>query len=468
MATKSLTLYNLNIEFTRPSAFDYSLFYNVLLFFFTVGLVYSVIAPLVLPFTLVYFLLATMVFKYLLMYVFVTEVETGGQIWRLLFNRLLVSSVLFQIIMIGVLNLKSAQIPSFAIAPLPLVTILFKIICSRRFDSRVYYYQPKIDGPSTTYYNGDNKTPSNNPQQGSKNSVGFRFGDPAFFAELPIPMVHESVRHLLPKLYGGNKSTTRKPFVSRMTRQKSVRHLSVIQLQNSTGGELQFQSIGEKDLELDDSTEGVRGLYKFNEDVEDLNIVDPPNTSYYGSNSFSSHNIAPPGGATGSMNPLKRLSNRFSLNYRSNHNGASNNDDIHSPQRPLVTSASIMDTPEVDDMSPYYQPSNHSQQSYQQHYANTPPPQPQRQMTEDMEYFVAGRAYRHHNPHDLDSSNVIEMANIYRAQQGPYQPPPQQHHSMRNNYNHYIRDPVDAYTGHGRNKNYHPPGTPQSNYNYHQ
>lgn len=54
-------------EFTRPTAFDYPLFYNILLFFFTVGLVYSVIAPLVLPFTMMYFLLATMVFKYLLM-----------------------------------------------------------------------------------------------------------------------------------------------------------------------------------------------------------------------------------------------------------------------------------------------------------------------------------------------------------------------------------------------------------------
>lgn len=57
----------LHLEFTRPPVFDYPLYYNVLLFFFTVGLLYSVIAPLVLPFTLLYFLLATVVFKYLLM-----------------------------------------------------------------------------------------------------------------------------------------------------------------------------------------------------------------------------------------------------------------------------------------------------------------------------------------------------------------------------------------------------------------
>ncbi|OAC98140.1 hypothetical protein MUCCIDRAFT_20417, partial [Mucor lusitanicus CBS 277.49] len=187
------------IEFTRPTAFDYPLFYNVLLFFFTVGLIYSVIAPLVLPFTMLYFLLATMVFKYLLMYVFVTAVETGGQIWRLLFNRLLVSTVLFQVIMIGVLNLKSARIPSLAVAPLPLITILFKIICSRRFDNKVYYYTPKIESTAAARYDQDYKNGDNNARK-AKNSIGFRFGDPAFFAELPVPMVHERVRHLLPKL----------------------------------------------------------------------------------------------------------------------------------------------------------------------------------------------------------------------------------------------------------------------------
>jgi hypothetical protein len=386
----------------------------------------------------------TIHFTILCRYVYVTEVETGGQIWRLLFNRLLVSSVLFQIVMIGVLNLKSAKIPSLTIAPLPIITLLFKIICSRRFDNRVYYYQPKVDGPSTTFYNGDNKMSMRNNEgnHNSKNSIGFRFGDPAFFAELPIPMVHESVRHLLPKLYGGGK-TARKPFVSRMTRQKSVRHLSVIQLQNATGGELQFQSIGEKDLELDDSTEGVKGMYKFNEDIESSNIVDPPNTSYY-SNSFSSPNSVATGGG---LNPLKRLSNRFSLNYKSNSfHGNDSNNDIYSPQRPLVASGSIMDTTadeDDDSLSPYYN-TYHNGNAQQQH---------PRQMTEDMEYFVAGRAYRNHDPRSLDDSNVIEMANIYRSQQQPYQPT-QHNHSVTDNYNQYIRNPLNAYTGQGRVKNY--------------
>ncbi|KAG2232117.1 hypothetical protein INT48_006794 [Thamnidium elegans] len=424
-------------EFTRPTAFDFPLFYNVLLFFFTVGLVYSVIAPLVLPFTMMYFLLATMVFKYLLMYVYVTNVETGGQIWRLLFNRLLVSCVLFQIVMIGVLNLKSARIPSLAVAPLPLITIIFKVICSRRFDHRVYYYQPKIDGPSTTYYNGDKTMSAKEGNKKGKNFVGFRFGDPAFFAELPIPMVHESVRHLLPKLYGTGK-TAKKPFMSRMTRQKSVRHLSVIQLQNATGGELQFQSIAKEDLELDDSTEGVKGMYKFNEDEESLNVVDPPKTSYY-SNGFSP--------TAGSLNPLKRLSNRLSTSFNKSH-ANNNTTDIYSPQRPLVNPSSMMDiADDNDDFSSYYHDTHHHQP-----YKAAEPPKTNYGVSNDMEYFVAGQAYRTHDPRQLDSSNAIEMANIYRSQQQPYQPT--QHNTMTDNYNQYIRNPVNTYTGYGRAKNY--------------
>lgn len=356
-------------------------------------------------------------------YVYVTDVETGGQIWRLLFNRLLVSAALFQVVMFGVLSLKSARIASFAVAPLPIVTILFKILCSHRFDHRVYYYQPKIE----SYYNGENKACLDHDKKTSKSSVGFRFGDPAFFAELPIPMVHESVRHLLPKLYGGGK-TSKKPFMSRMTRQKSVRHVSVIKLQNSaTGGELQFQSIGEKDLELDDSTEGVKGMYKFNEDEESSNVVEPPRTNDYTNNEPSSNSI----------NLLKRLSNRLSNKLNPNNN------DMYSSKRPLVGS-SRMDSTEDEDFTSLY----HQQQ--------------EPKMTQDMEYFVAGQAYRTHNPENLmNSSNAIEMANIYKSQQQPYQPAPS--HTMTDSYKQYIRNPVGVYTGHGRAKNYQQDVNYQSN-----
>ncbi|KAI9489345.1 hypothetical protein BDB00DRAFT_962437 [Zychaea mexicana] len=287
-------------EFTRPSPFDYALFYNILIFFFTIGLVYSVIAPLVLPFTLAYFLLATMVFKYLLMYVFTTDVDTGGQIWRVLVNRILVSSILFQVVMILVLNFKGATGPAYAMIPLPVFTVLFKFYCRRTFDPHVYYIQRHGDDDdnSNTTERQEKKriserrrsrqktSNSNNSHFNLKHNIQLRFGEPSFLSELPIPMVHERVRHLLPKLYGAAQqqhgSTTSSSSCGSnhqqeqqevvhtsavMTRRKTVRRMATIRLKQHQ--ELQFQSVTDQELEKDESTEGVKGLYKFDQDDDD-------------------------------------------------------------------------------------------------------------------------------------------------------------------------------------------------------
>ncbi|KAI8097465.1 uncharacterized protein BX664DRAFT_326439 [Halteromyces radiatus] len=296
-------------ELTRPSQFDYPVFYNLLIFFFTVGLLYSVISPLVLPFAMIYFMLATMVFKYLLMYVFVTGVETGGQMWRILFNRMIVSILLFQVVMIGILKLKDAGGPAYSCVPLPIFTALFKFYCLRRLDRHAYYYKPgfvddlSLFGQSrptnTTLTTTQSSTPSSsfiNDTKSINNSsiksfyssdnksqhhlaIGQRFGDPAFFSELPIPMVHDKVRHLLPGLYGTQSQTQQKTVTSKLTRQKSVRHVSMIQL---PGQGMPFQSIKEDELENDDSTEGLKGYYKFDDDQDDdyHNEDTNPNSNY--------------------------------------------------------------------------------------------------------------------------------------------------------------------------------------------
>ncbi|ORX55060.1 DUF221-domain-containing protein [Hesseltinella vesiculosa] len=271
-------------EFTRPTQFDYPVFFNLLIFFFTVGLIYSVISPLVLPFTLVYFMLATVVFKYLLMYVFVTRTETGGQMWRILFNRLLVSVILFQVVMIGILKLKSANVPSFVCVPLPILTLLFKFYCLRRLDPHVYYIQPRSADGKNEEYDIDTKRVSYGPESAlPQQDTAFpwttasstasrgpkiqrRYGDPAFFSELTVPMVHEKVRHLLPLIYGTDSRAQEKVVTSKLTRQKSVRHLSMLQMPDGHG--LPFQSVNETELENDDCTEGLAGYYKFEDDDE--------------------------------------------------------------------------------------------------------------------------------------------------------------------------------------------------------
>ncbi|KAF9169968.1 hypothetical protein BGX20_009601 [Mortierella sp. AD010] len=124
----------------KPDVFDFPLFFSVHLFLLTVSLLYSVVAPLVLFFALVYFSLASLVYKYQLMYVFRTRVETGGRLFRVIYNRIIVALVLFQIVMIGILNLKGAHKHSYATIPLPILTILFKIFLAKTYDPKIDYY----------------------------------------------------------------------------------------------------------------------------------------------------------------------------------------------------------------------------------------------------------------------------------------------------------------------------------------
>lgn len=186
-------------------------------------------------------------------YVYVTRCETGGQIWRVLVNRLLVSAVLFQVIMILILRFKGATGPAFCMLPLPVLTVLFKLFCRHHFDPRVYYQPPPVMAGHADEALFDDE-------------VGYRFGDPSFLSELPVPMVHDRVRHLLPGVYGSSR-VARASHTRKLTRKKTVRQVNVVEV--SREGTLEFQCVGEQELDKDESTEGVEGLYKFDQEEED-------------------------------------------------------------------------------------------------------------------------------------------------------------------------------------------------------
>ncbi|CAO3653088.1 unnamed protein product [Cunninghamella blakesleeana] len=407
-------------EFARPSHFDYPVFYNLAIFFFTLGLMYSVISPLILPFTLVYFIMATIVFKYLLMYVVVTRVETGGQMWRILFNRLIVSILLFQIIMIGILKLKSANIAAYLCIPLPILTGLFKFYCLRRLDHLAYFYKSTFNTNqddnehqnnsnfnfiSTQQYlpnirNNDGK-PSNqydDVEINKKDDLEYRFGDPAFFSELPVPMVHDNVRHLLPTLYGTQSQTEEKTYTSKITRKKTVRQVSMVQLK---GCALPFQGVKEDELENDDSAEGMEGFYKFDDDeLDDKYTINPKADVQNINNNVNINENIPLTALQQAQASPKRKSLLGSLlrgssltgihpaiigNNNSNNNH--NNNDPYSATRPLINdSSSIMADHHYDDSylsnytlsdqyhnnttiinNTYYNNSNNTDHQYQQH-----------------------------------------------------------------------------------------------------
>lgn len=205
-------------EMAQPPEFDYPAHYGLLLFFFTIGLLYSAIAPFVLPFTLLYFCVATIVYKYMLMYIFVTKIESGGRMWPVLYHTILVSTILFQLFMIIILNLKGGHVQSFMLIPLPVLTIAFQYLYYKRMEKLGSYmsntwdaskaatipvseYENEIDEDEKSHKDGLLQKHSKSKDKSKKNDLSEQFKDPALHKKLLTPMVSDSVKHLLPQVY---------------------------------------------------------------------------------------------------------------------------------------------------------------------------------------------------------------------------------------------------------------------------
>ncbi|CAL5380008.1 unnamed protein product [Camellia sinensis] len=98
-----------------------------------IGMVYAVVAPLLLPFLIGYFFLGYVVFIHQIEDVYETIYETCGQYWPYIHHYIFLAIVLTQITMIGLFGLKSKPSASFATIPLVLFTLMFNEYCKIRF-----------------------------------------------------------------------------------------------------------------------------------------------------------------------------------------------------------------------------------------------------------------------------------------------------------------------------------------------
>ncbi|EFA76810.1 hypothetical protein PPL_09562 [Heterostelium album PN500] len=88
-----------------------------------ITLSYSTLSPFILPFGLMYFLIDFYVSKYNHIYSFCPKYQSGGTIWPLVFNRLCVGLIIYQLTAVGIFLLK-AFIPGIIISfPLPFITL---------------------------------------------------------------------------------------------------------------------------------------------------------------------------------------------------------------------------------------------------------------------------------------------------------------------------------------------------------
>uniref|UniRef100_J3L7V9 CSC1/OSCA1-like 7TM region domain-containing protein n=1 Tax=Oryza brachyantha TaxID=4533 RepID=J3L7V9_ORYBR len=98
-----------------------------------IGMVYAVVAPLLLPILVIYFFLGYAVYINQMEDVYEITYDTCGQYWSNIHHYIFLSVILMQITMLGLFGLKSKPGASFATIPLLVLTILFNEYCKVRF-----------------------------------------------------------------------------------------------------------------------------------------------------------------------------------------------------------------------------------------------------------------------------------------------------------------------------------------------
>ncbi|KAH9920930.1 uncharacterized protein B0H18DRAFT_880648 [Fomitopsis serialis] len=191
-------------EWTQPPEFQYSIYYSNLLFMATVGLFFAPIAPLVTVAAMVVFWISSWVYKYQLMFVFISQVETGGRLWNVVVNRLLASVILMHLIMMLTIGFKFGFGTFRWIAAIPpmLITIGFKIYLTRTFLPAFQYYIPTEEELRQAAVHSKRSDNLNN-------KLEKRFGHPALHQDLFTPMVHANMTHLLPEVFDGKIGSTK-------------------------------------------------------------------------------------------------------------------------------------------------------------------------------------------------------------------------------------------------------------------
>lgn len=186
------------IELSAPPPFDYASYYNYFLFYATVSLCFGYLQPLALPACALYFTLDVYLKKYLLLYIFITKTESGGMFWRVFFNRMVFAAILANLVVfLSVwVHGDGQHLEAYLVIPLPFLMLGFKWYCKRTFDNKIHYYTVPnmLKDPELT---------RGNIMGAKRDKLASRFGHPALYRPLIVPMVHKSAQNKLAGIYGG-------------------------------------------------------------------------------------------------------------------------------------------------------------------------------------------------------------------------------------------------------------------------
>ncbi|XP_057460956.1 CSC1-like protein At4g02900 [Actinidia eriantha] len=118
-----------------PGSFDFATSEPRKQLYFLLGLVYSVITPILLPFILVFFAFSYMVFRHQIINVYNQKYESGAKFWPDVHRRIIINLIISQLLLMGLLSTKRAAHSTPFLVVLPVLTIWFHQFCKGRFES---------------------------------------------------------------------------------------------------------------------------------------------------------------------------------------------------------------------------------------------------------------------------------------------------------------------------------------------
>ncbi|XP_048233293.1 CSC1-like protein At3g21620 isoform X1 [Ricinus communis] len=108
--------------------------------YFLLGLVYSVVSPILLPFIIVFFGLAYVVYRHQIINVYNQEYESAAAFWPDVHGRIVTALIVSQLLLMGLLSTKQAAQSTPLLITLPVLTIWFHLFCKGRYEPAFVRY----------------------------------------------------------------------------------------------------------------------------------------------------------------------------------------------------------------------------------------------------------------------------------------------------------------------------------------
>ncbi|KAA3475019.1 CSC1-like protein isoform X1 [Gossypium australe] len=122
-------------EAMDPGCLNFATYEPKIQLYFLLGLVYSAVTPVLLPFVIIFFAFSYVVFRHQVINVYDQRYESGGSFWPDVHRRLLIGLLISQLLLMGLLSTKNIEKSTIALLPLPVLTIWFHVYCKGRFQS---------------------------------------------------------------------------------------------------------------------------------------------------------------------------------------------------------------------------------------------------------------------------------------------------------------------------------------------